>query len=303
MVPSKRILIVSPVFESPEGDFARALFHDLDKSNVPVLAPFTNIEWSNLSEIKNYFAIHKPFLVIVALPFGEALRNLFSDNENKTKALAVMREIADVCQRSGASLVCLSDYHVFGGETKSTYSESDPVSPLGEFGRFLVELEGIVSSSVEKHFILRFGWIIGGATNNLFSDILDALVLGGEKEVSRYRRGSPTWQDDGLRVLVAVIRQILAGAENWGIFHYCSSDNCNEWEFGQEVLSTLSAIKEPIGSVVSPADKPSGEQIEPASSTLSCRKIRNNFGVQPRSWRQGLKANVEKWLKENASTI
>ncbi|MGI1679763.1 MAG: NAD(P)-dependent oxidoreductase [Cellvibrionaceae bacterium] len=307
MVPSKRILIVSPVFEEPEGDFSRALYHKLEASNVPVLSPISNFDWSDSSELNNHFAIHKPFLVVVCLPFGQALKDIFSDENKKSTALAMINQLSDVCFRSGAGLIFLSDYHVFGAETKSAYGEKDPVSPMGEFGEFLVELEKTVSSKVENHLILRFGWIIGGAANNLFSDMLDSLVLGGEKTVSRYRRGSPTWQDDVLRVLVGVLRQILSGAENWGIFHYCSSDNCNEWELGQEILSTLSSLRKPIGNIVSSADKHSDESTlgtafpEPASSTLSCRRIRNNFGIQPRSWRQGLKSNVEIWLKENSS--
>ncbi|MGH1470605.1 MAG: sugar nucleotide-binding protein [Cellvibrionaceae bacterium] len=307
MVSSKRVLIVSPVFEEPEGDFSRALYHQLEISNVPVLSPLSNFDWANTSELNNYFAVHKPFLVVVSLPFGQSLQHIFEDENKKRTTLLMIQQLSSVSQRSGANLILLSDYHVFGSETKSAYAELDPVSPMGKYGEFLVALEKTVSDQLEKYVILRLGWVIGGASSNLFSDILDSLVLGGEKKVSHYRRGSPTWQDDVLRVLVGVIRQVLSGAENWGVFHYCSSDNCNEWELGQEILSVLSSIREPIGSISDSPDKHSdgsaqnSEFPEPASSSLSCRRIRNNFGIQPRSWRSDLKSNIHHWLTENAS--
>lgn len=330
MVPSKRVLIVSPDSDKPEGDFARSLHQQLDQLNVPVLVPEPELDWSNIAELNNYFAIHKPYLVVIVLPFGEALQQLYLNDERKRFTQTMVQQVSDVSHRSGAHVVLLSDYHVFGEETKSAYSETDATSPLSEYGEFLVDLEHQLSSRVEKHFVMRLGWVIGGAANNLFSDILNTLVKGGEKSLSRYRRGSPTWQDDVLRVLIGVIRQILSGAENWGVFHYCSADNCNEWEFGQAIVETLEELnseliegesgedesdagnssvgKSIVGKIEAYADKEADDNVqdtifpEPASSTLHSRRIHNNFGIQPRTWRQGLKARIESWLSENQNS-
>ena len=99
------------------------------------------------------------------------------------------------------------------------------------------------------------------------------------------------------KTIVAMVQQILCGAENWGVFHVHTSDNCSEAEFADAVarllrgeglcVSELAITKEPWPcSVERPA-------------LLLGRRCTDNFGVQQRSFRVGLKGSVQRWITEN----
>lgn len=291
---SKRVLVIGP-----EHGLAAAVARELEAGQSPLtfVADHT-LDWSDPAAVQAVFQSQPSFLL------NEIdLRALASDEdicrELQGRLLERNQLLATFCAREGCAAMHLSDYHVFGGETKNAYDENDPVAPLDSFGNLVADLEAAFAGTLEQHLILRFSWLVDPAGDNLFTRILGALTDTDELVLSRYRRGAPTWRSDAQRVIAGVLRQMMAGAQNWGYFHYCSSDNCNEWEFGQEVEATLIDLQPASGKILADDLKQvSGFPLEPASATLNSRRIRDNFGVHGRSWRQGLKAQTSLWLDQ-----
>lgn len=293
--------------EQSSGGLAWPLFHALEQGNTPVAAPLANeVDWTDPDRARQYLQQYKPQIVISVPPVSDALTGLFADKTRFNAVTETVTNLAAACAGSGSMLMHISDYHVFGGETKNTYIESDTPAPLDDFGQALLDMETCIASQVEQHVILRFSWLIGIHNSNLLTRILRCLMAGGDMALSRHRRGGPTWEEDAVRVILGVVRQTMAGAKNWGNFHYCSDDACNEWEFGRHVYDVLGTLRESRGRIIQEKEKKEkGETdgprhlarpAEPASATLGCRRIRNNFGVHPRTWRQGMKANISQWL-------
>lgn len=303
-IASKRVLVVGP-----QDGLAAAVARELDAGNTPVtfVADHT-IHWDHPGSIEKLFGQQKPRLLLHEINFRDPSLLDPQASEKRAALLERSRALAEACVRHECRVMHLSDYHVFGGDTKNAYDERDPPAPLDSYGALIAELEQEFAGRVDKHMILRFSWLVDVEGNNLFTRILSALTRGEQLVLSPYHRGAPTWYGDARRVIHGVARQVMAGAENWGFFHYCSADSCNEWEFGREVEATLAEVSVPEGKVLSEDEKVSENKKdshryphEPASATLNSRRIRDNFGVHGRSWRQGLKGQVSQWLERQGA--
>lgn len=297
LLASKRVLIIGP-----EQGLIAAVAQELDAGNTPVsFVADHSVNWRDEEAVEALFRQHRPTLMLHSLDLRSSA--LLKPSANALRAMQVQRahNLAKACANHGCMAMHLSDYHVFGGDTKNAYDEADSVAPLDSYGEMIAALEQQFVTLVDTHLILRFSWLVDSEGDNLFTSILAALNSGQELSLSSYRRGAPTWLGDARRVVCGVLRQVMSGAENWGFFHYCSADSCNEWEFGQEVQATFEELREPSGKILAHSVKEdSGFPAEPGSATLNSRRICNNFGVHGRSWRQGLKAQISHWLDRRA---
>jgi len=210
--------------------------------------------------------------------------------------------VSKVCAVKGIVPIHLSSYRVFGGDHKASYSELDSPVPVTAAGGAFRDAEQCFIDNSERWLCLRLGWVLGSWSGNTLSNLLSALVgteeLGGQSlTMNTGYPGAPTTDHDIARVLVSVIRQISCGAENWGLFNYCSGDTSSQGEFASAVASILEQDNVLRGSLKVEDREPA--QGEAGSAVLSCRRIADNFGVQPRSWRQGLHTMIKLWLRES----
>lgn len=273
---------------SPLG---KALEHELEREPFKLLMPdAAELDWSDSQSLPAYLHKHQPDLIINCRGWEAAFL------PGKQAALVnTAEQLAQACAERQTPLIHLSSYSVFGGDSKGTHSEKDAVAPLNDTGRAFVEAERLIAERVPRHIILRLSWVIGAYGDNLLSRLLGAFLAGASVSVNRRLRGAPTSLSDVARVAVAMGKQIYCGAENWGVMHYCSSDACTEDEFAEHLLQLLIQQQlltaEPSLSLIDtePVD-------EPLSAILGCRRARDCFGIQARSWRPSLLPLVKQWL-------
>jgi len=309
-VAGKRVLIIGV-----DCEVAATIFDNLDSGNQPVTGIKSgDVDWGDYTEVLALLETHDPFLTVNFI--GSPLFT-HKPQHSPSYLIAAIKNISAACTAVNAVVIHTSDYHVFGDDKKNAYLEKDPVSPLDNYGEAMVAIEQCFQANLEKILILRFSWIININTKNILTKTLEGLINPEGVVLTPYRRGAPTWQDDIVRVINAVIRQVISGAMNWGVFHYCSADTCNELEFGQHVQAVFSELFEGKGDITgatakidtesSVAESPAsandeavdvGEPLEPTSAALSCTRIKNNFGVHSRSWRQGLQEKITQWAEE-----
>ena len=80
-------------------------------------------------------------------------------------AFAVNRDgpanIASSCAEAGIPLIHVSTDYVFDGNKKGPYFETDPVSPLGVYGKSKAAGETKIREHLQEHIILRTAWLYG----------------------------------------------------------------------------------------------------------------------------------------------
>ncbi len=209
------------------------------------------------------------------------------------ESLAICQVIAEFCRNSGAAVLHLSSHEVFGTAQQSTaFSERDRPEPDTAKGQDFYAAEQALLSCDHK-LVLRLPWLLDGA-DGLLDRLCQTLLYSKECVVSDSWRGSPVFIEDVVRLVLAMIQQVLCGAENWGYFHLHASDQCSEAELADHVARLLQRA----GYDVAPIFLGTLEQrFIQSSGWLRGQRCTNNFGFQYRSWRQGIKSKVFEWIE------
>jgi len=207
-------------------------------------------------------------------------------------ALAVNRDgpahLAAACGKARIPLVHISTDYVFDGSKEGPYRETDPVSPLGVYGRSKAESEREVRSRLPEHIILRTSWVYGIHGQNFVKTMLR---LGQERRVLRVvndQQGCPTNAADLAEVILAIAGR--CDRHPWGTYHY-SGKGVTTWHGFAEAIFTearkyTSLLVERVEPIPS-AEYPTPAK-RPANSVLDCSLFTRTFGIEPRPWRESL---------------
>jgi dTDP-4-dehydrorhamnose reductase len=196
--------------------------------------------------------------------------------------------IALACAKARIPLIHLSTDYIFAGEKRGPYVETDPLSPLGVYGRSKAEGEGKVRAHLREHIILRTSWVYGVHGHNFVKTILR---LAREERVIRVvadQLGCPTSAADLAEAILAIAARL--DENRWGTYHYCNEGATTWHAFAEAILVEarkhtllLAEHVEPITT----AEYPTPAR-RPANSVLDCSLFTRTFGIQPRAWRESL---------------
>jgi dTDP-4-dehydrorhamnose reductase len=147
-----------------------------------------------------------------------AWTNVDAAEEAEDAAMAVnaagCENVAAAAARIGAALVVPSTDYVFDGRKGSAYTEDDPTSPLGAYGRSKLEGERrALAAHPAGVRVARTAWLYGAAGRN-FVDTMRALAAErDEVTVVADQEGCPTWTRD-----LAPALEYLVGCPP-GVYH------------------------------------------------------------------------------------
>lgn len=272
---------------SPLG---QAVFHELERENIHLLVPsFEECNWSKREATNAYFRQHHPQIVINTFAFDRLHQPSGpSDFVNASMNLAAASGIAEI------PLLHVSSYGVFSGDTKSAHAEKDIPKPVDALGQVLAQAERQIAELAPRHICLRASWLIGPYGDNLLTQFLAGFFDGKPIHIQHHAKGAPTTYADFARVLVALAKQISCGSQNWGVMHYCSPDSCTQEEFFEQLMQLLIQHQLLQSEPVIAEDTELPEAY--TSAVLTCKLVRDYFGVQGRSWRPSLLPMVKQWL-------
>jgi len=271
--------------------------HALSLDMHGVAYPQTDI--AELSQVESVFAACQPDLVINAA----AYTNVDGAETEPGLATAINKQgaanLARVCAENKIPLIHISTDYVFDGMKGAPYRETDPVSPLGVYGRSKAEGETAVRSGIVEHIIIRTAWLYGSHGHNFVKTILKLAAAKEELQVVSDQYGSPTSAVDLAAAIVTItdfFRQ--RRAINWGTYHYCGSGIVSWHGFAETIVemgrqyTVLKTIRvEPIKT----ADYPT-RAARPAFSALDCSLIAKHFGISAKPWRDSLKFVIRQLL-------
>ncbi len=203
--------------------------------------------------------------------------------------------LAKACHGAGISYLYLSSARVFSGDTARPYSEEDYPDSSESVARMLLDAEERVRKHCEHHIILRLGPVFGSQGINVLSHMLTQLTEGGTLELGSSVRGSPLTAGDGARVISALLDQYSTGVEEWGVYHYCSSEVTSCFEFGEVLLASASQFSEFASDAVQLARSPEGE--DALNRVLDCTRIRDIFAIKQVPWRTAMAPLVSEFFQ------
>ena len=207
--------------------------------------------------------------------------------------------LASSCAEVGIPLIHISTDYVFDGIKNGPYFETDPISPLGVYGKSKAAGEEEVRSRLGKHIILRTAWLYGVHGNNFVKTILR---LGREKKVLRVvndQYGCPTYAADIADAILTISSYVQEGRQIiWGTYHYCGKGTTTWHGFAERIIDLVKEHDSVVIKEVKPistAEYPTATK-RPANSILDCSSIVANFGIQPRPWQESLREMIDRLL-------
>ena len=257
-----------------------------------IAAGQTELDITQLKNIKSYFEVHQPDLVINAAAYTAVNKA----EEEQDITYAINRDgtanLAAVSKEKNIPLLHISTDYVFDGTKSEAYSENDAVSPLGIYGISKWQGEETIRQTLPEHIILRVAWVFGAQGNNFVKTMLRLAKDRDELSVVADQFGRPSPAKDIAKTLIILAEQYQKEKTlEWGTYHYCGDEKVSWCGFAKEILKQAKEqglIEKDIKvNAISTAEY-QDPTIRPANSILDCEKIKNTFGIEMPSWKESL---------------
>lgn len=151
------------------------------------------------------------------------------DEENKSKVHAInadgTRYIANAAKAVGAKMLYLSTDYVFDGKSERPWQPDDKnYAPLNYYGQTKLEGEMVVSSNLDKFFIVRIAWVFGLNGKNFIKTMINVGKTHDTVRVVNDQIGTPTYTFDLAYLLVDMIE-----TEQYGYYHATNEGGYISW--------------------------------------------------------------------------
>lgn len=258
-------------------DVARAAGHRV------IGADLAEFDLTDRLEVEAFFRDVEPSAVINCA----AYTNVDKAEVDEATALSVNGEgagnLARAAAHHGAKVVHVSTDYVFDGrDIGRPWVESDPVDPLGAYGRTKLAGERQVAEATDRHAIVRTAWLFGEGGPNFPDTMLRVGAERDEVQVVTDQVGCPTWTGHLAPLLVE-----LATDDRTGIFHGAGGGRCSWHELCVEVYRQA-GLTTPVRETTS------AEFVRPAPRPAwSVMATERPDGLQLPPWQEGVAGHLE----------
>jgi dTDP-4-dehydrorhamnose reductase len=224
-----------------------------------------------------------------------------AEEEEAFRANALGPEIlARACAAAGRPLIHISTDYVFDGSKSGAYQESDPVAPLGVYGRSKLAGEEAIRRHLPQHVIVRTSWVYGVYGANFLKTILR---LAGERDELRIvadQSGCPTSTADLAEGLLVAAQALREGRAVPGTYHFAGTGVTTWHGFASRIVEAQSPFTGRFPSVMPlrTEEYPTPAQ-RPANSELDSSLFGHTFGYTARPWQTAVDTTVAGLLSQN----
>ena len=193
-------------------------------------------------------------------------------------------EMAQACAARAIPFLHISTDYVFDGSGQRPWAETDPVAPLGAYGRTKLAGEEAIRAAAGVHAILRTSWVFSAHGNNFVKTMLRLSETRDALNVVADQIGGPTAAGDIAETLLIMSRALCAG-QGGGTYHYAGRPDISWAGFAREIFAQA-------GRAVAVRDIPTTDYPTPAkrpqNSRLNCTKLETDFGIIRPDWQRSL---------------
>ena len=186
---------------------------------------------------------------------------------------------------------------MFDGNNFLPYKESDPVSPIGVYGKTKRAGELAVLNSSIDAIVIRTSWLYSAYGNNFVKTMLKLGHDRDELGVIFDQVGTPTNASDLAKTCLDILSDKSSEniSANGKIYHYSNEGVASWYDFARAIMEfgSLDCKVRPIET----KDYPTLAK-RPHYSVLNKTKIKTDFNIEIPYWRDSLDKCIEK-LKLN----
>ena len=219
------------------------------------------------------------------------------DHAFETNALGT-ENVVWACREYGCPMVYISTGNVFNGEKTEPYIEYDVTGSINEYGKSKLAGEEVVMRNLDRYFIFRAGWMVGGwdIDKKFVYKMVQLSQSHTQLKAVDDKFGTPTFTVDFAKNLMPVV-----DAQRYGLYHMTNEGSCSRFELAQTIVE-LMGLKDtvevlPVSSLEFPLPAP-----RPRSEMLRNYKLDLMGLNQMPHWKEALKTylmtNKQHWQKD-----
>lgn len=214
----------------------------------------------------------------------------------KEHAFAVNAEgtknVALACKKFNAEMIYISTGGVFGDD-KRVHTESDAPNPLSVYAKAKYEGEKHVSSLLDRYYIFRAGWMIGGGPKRdkkFVGKMIELMKTRDRIEAVNDKTGSPTFARDFMAGIKFMIK-----TGKYGLYHLVNKGVVTRYDIAVELAKLLKRKIEVVPVTSDRFPLPAPRAVSEAMENYSLSRL--GFDIMP-DWKESLKKYVDEWQKE-----
>ncbi|MFN6985333.1 MAG: dTDP-4-dehydrorhamnose reductase [Rhizobium oryzihabitans] len=226
--------------------------------------------------------------VVVSAAAYTAVDQAETDEDNATTINGTAAgAVAATAAALGVPVIHLSTDYVFDGTKGEPYLETDPVAPIGAYGRSKLAGELAVADAHGDHAILRTAWVYSPFGKNFLKTMLKLSETRDSVNVVQDQIGNPTSALDIADAVLAIAGNLIDDDDQKlrGVFHVAGAGEASWASFASKIFE-LSASRG--GRHVTVQGVPSAAYPtvakRPANSRLACGKLKDAHEVQLPQW-------------------
>ncbi|HEX8572102.1 MAG TPA: dTDP-4-dehydrorhamnose reductase [Allosphingosinicella sp.] len=255
-----------------------------------LLPPRAEFDLVSEESMDSWFSRHRVDAVINAAAYTAVDRA----EEQSAEAWAVNADgpgaLAARCARLGVPMIHLSTDYVFDGSKPGFYAEDDPVAPINAYGASKEAGERAVRASGARHLILRTAWVMSPWGSNFARTMIR---LGAERPELRIvddQLGSPTGAIDIADAAMRLAARLAEDADApAGTYHFVNSGQASWYDVASAIFEAAARHGRPAPALIpiASSEYPTPAR-RPANSRLDSGKLRRDYGIDPRPWREAV---------------
>lgn len=255
------------------------------------------------SEIYGFVSKAQPDLVINAAGYTAIEQ---AEHEYRA-AFRINRDgaakLAEAAGKSAMPIIHISCHHIFDGAKQGEYQEDDAPNPQNIYGASKLAGEKAVAQANPRHLIIRTSRLYTAQGQGLLRRMICEGKRSSHLAVDHDRYARPTSAADLAHALLEMAMQAMERNGLWGIYNFTNSgEPANCLTFAREMFSgAASWFKTPPPLLLAKSSDTSSNRCvkDPPNGALDLGKIRQVFGLQPRSWQEALHSAMEELRLED----
>lgn len=279
----KELQDIAPQFEN-------FTFHFFSKEELSI---------ADASQLENIFIKLKPAFFINCAAYT-AVDKAETDQEN---AYIINGEavgnIARLCRAYNCICIHISTDYVFDGTATEPYKENDETNPVNYYGYTKWVGEKLALENNPQTIIIRTSWVYSQYGNNFVKTMMRIMQERKEINVVSDQTGSPTYAADLALAIIAIINNLSQSRgqnlkSKCGIYHFSNEGIISWFQFASAIrdIKNFDCKVHPIST----ANYPTPAK-RPAWSVFSKDKIKSNFNIELKDWKESLQNCLHKIIQ------
>ena len=230
----------------------------------------------------------EPHVVVNAAAYTKV--DAAEDDEDRAMAVngTAVGYLASVAAAVDAMLVHVSTDYVFDGTKPDWYVETDPIRPLGVYGRSKAAGE-LAARSAPKSVTLRTAWVYGALGSNFVATMLRLARERDELGVVDDQRGCPTSAGDLAVAIAQLVERTRGGAKPppHALYHLATPTEATWHELAMATFDASASGFAGTCRKLTTAEYPT-KATRPANSRLASHQIEKDLGIALPPWEESL---------------